>query len=145
MTLKIGYEPIKGDPEDDSCDHSDNDDTQDEEEFSNPEVYTEEEMEAVEGHIQQYFGEIENVFHELVSPDIHVDICMVPPTEERDYYTLVTMGMGAHRMNVPKNWRHSLPTGRRKAKSFTMCSGNKNWRAACKSVVPATADCRNEM
>ena len=30
-------------------------------------------------------------------------------------------------------------------KSFTMCSGNKNWRAACKSVVPATADCRNEM
>lgn len=32
-----------------------------------------------------------------------------------------------------------------KVKSFTMCSGNKNWRAACKSVVPATADCRNEM
>ncbi len=102
MTLKIGYEPIKGDPEDDSCDHSDNDDTQDEEEFSNPEVYTEDEMEAVEGHIQQYFGEVENVFHELVSPDIHVDICIVPPTEERDYYTLVTMGMGAHRMNVPE-------------------------------------------
>ena len=79
MTLKIGYEPIKGDPEDDSCDHSDNDDKQDEEEFSNPEVYTEEEMEAVEGHIQQHFGKVENVFHELVSPDIHVDICIVPP------------------------------------------------------------------
>ena len=102
MTLKIGYEPIKGDPEDDSCDHSDNDDTQDEEEFSNPEVYTEEEMEAVEEHIEQYFGKFENVFHELVSPDIHVDICVVPPSEERDYCTLVTMGMGAHRMNVPK-------------------------------------------
>ena len=102
MTLKIGYEPIKGDPEDDSCDHSDNDDTQDEEEFSNPEVYTEEEMEAVEGHIQQYFGKFENVFHELSSPDIHVDICVVPPSDERDYYTLVTMGMGAHRMNVPE-------------------------------------------
>lgn len=27
---------------------------------------------------------------------------MVPPVEGRDYYTLVTMGMGAHRMNVPK-------------------------------------------
>ena len=89
-------------PEDDSCDHSDNDDTQDEEEFSNPEVYTEEEMEAVEEHIEQYFGKFENVFHELVSPDIHVDICVVPPSEERDYCTLVTMGMGAHRMNVPE-------------------------------------------
>ncbi len=102
MTLKIGYEPIKGDPEDDSCDQSDNEATQDEEEFSNPEVYTEEEMEAVEGHIQQYFGKFENVFHEIVSPDIHVDICMVPPAGERDYCTLVTMGMGAHRMNVPE-------------------------------------------
>ena len=42
------------------------------------------------------------MFHELVSPDIHVDICVVPPSDERDYYTLVTMGMGAHRMNVPE-------------------------------------------
>ena len=71
-------------------------------ETGEPEVYTEEEMEAVEGHIQQYFGEFEQVFHELVSPDIHVDICVVPPSKERDYYTLVTMGMGAHRMNVPE-------------------------------------------
>ena len=68
MTLKISYEPSEGSPDDDGGGHSDNDDTQDEEEFSNPEVYTEEEMEAVEGHIEQYFGKVENVFHELVSP-----------------------------------------------------------------------------
>ena len=67
-----------------------------------PEVYTEEEMSAIEQHIKNTFGEFENVFHELVSPDIHVDICVVPPSDERDYYTLVTMGMGAHRMNVPE-------------------------------------------
>ena len=66
------------------------------------ESYTQEEMEAVEAHIQEYFGPFENVLHELVSPDIHVDLCVVPPTAERDYYTLVTMGMGAHRMNVPE-------------------------------------------
>ena len=59
-------------------------------------------MSAIEQHIKNTFGEFENVFHELVSPDIHVDICVVPPSEERDYYTLVTMGMGAHRMNVPE-------------------------------------------
>ncbi len=71
-------------------------------ENGSPELYNEDEMTAVDQHIQKYFGEIGNVFHELVSPDIHVDICIVPPTEERDYYTLVTMGMGAHRMNVPE-------------------------------------------
>ena len=38
----------------------------------------------------------------MVSPDIHVDICLVPPSEKRRYCTLVTMGMGAHRMNVPE-------------------------------------------
>ena len=99
MTLKISWASSDGDPDDD--DDPDGEAPEDEE-TGVPEVYTEEEMEAVEGHIQQYFGKFENVFHELSSPDIHVDICVVPPSEERDYYTLVTMGMGAHRMNVPE-------------------------------------------
>ena len=100
MTLKISWESSDGDPDDDGDDPDG--EMPEDEEAGVPEVYTEEEMEAVKGHIQQYFGKVENVFHELVSPDIHVDICMVPPTEERDYCTLVTMGMGAHRMNVPE-------------------------------------------
>ena len=100
MTLKISWASSDGDPDDDD-DEPDGEAPEDEE-SGVPEVYTEEEMEAVEGHIQQYFGEFENVFHELSSPDIHVDICVVPPSEERNYYTLVTMGMGAHRMNVPE-------------------------------------------
>lgn len=66
-------------------------------------MYTEDELDIVEKHIGKHFGEFENVFHEIVSPDIHVDICMIPPSEERDHYTLVTMGMGAHRMNVPED------------------------------------------
>ena len=69
---------------------------------SEPEVYSEDEMSAIEQHIQSTFGAFDQVFHELDSPDIHVDICVVPPSERRDYYTLVTMGVGAHRMNVPK-------------------------------------------
>ena len=64
--------------------------------------YTEEEMDVVERHISACFGTIENVFHELVSPDIHVDVCMIPPEGERDYVMLVTMGMGARPMNVPE-------------------------------------------
>ena len=67
-----------------------------------PEVYTDEELEAVEEHIEKCFGPVETVLHELVSPDIHVDIYVVAPSEDRNYYTLLTMGMGAHRMNVPK-------------------------------------------
>ena len=100
MTLKISWASSDGDPDDDDDDPDG--EAPEGEEADVPEVYTEEEMETVEGHIQQYFGKFENVFHELSSPDIHVDICVVPPSKERDYYTLVTMGMGAHRMNVPE-------------------------------------------
>ena len=109
MTLKISWEPSKGGPEDEGEDDPDPEtpdepagDTPQNEETGAPEVYSEEEMETIEGHIQQYFGEFETVFHELSSPDIHVDICVVPPSSERNYYTLVTMGMGAHKMNVPE-------------------------------------------
>jgi hypothetical protein len=65
------------------------------------EFYTEKEMRAVDVHIGSHFGKFNNVMHEIVSPDIHVDICVIEPTKKRNYYTLVTMGMGAHKMNVP--------------------------------------------
>lgn len=67
-----------------------------------PSVYTKEEAEAVAGHIRQYFGKVEHVFHQQVSTGHRLDICVVPPSGERDFCTLVTLGMGAHRMKVPE-------------------------------------------
>lgn len=66
-----------------------------------PELYTDEQFEAIERHIEKHIGHYERVFHEIVSPDIHIDVAIIEPTPERNYYTLVTMGMGAHRMSVP--------------------------------------------
>ncbi|MDR1374400.1 MAG: suppressor of fused domain protein [Treponema sp.] len=66
-----------------------------------PEYYAEEDMDALESHIEKYFGAYRNVFHEIESPDIHVDIAVVEPTPQRNYYTLVTMGMGARKMKAP--------------------------------------------
>lgn len=67
-----------------------------------PIMYDEDEMLAIENHIEKHFGEFKTVLHELVSPDIHVDICVVPPERDRNYYILSTMGMGAYKMNVPE-------------------------------------------
>jgi hypothetical protein len=69
-----------------------------------PEYYNKKEMKAIESHIISHFGKFNDVFHEIVSPDIHVDICKIEPTRKRPYYTLVTMGMGAHKMNVPEKF-----------------------------------------
>lgn len=67
-----------------------------------PEMYDKKEMKTVDKFINKTFGKCPTVFHEIVSPDIHVDICLIPPDKNRDFYTLVTMGMGAHKMNVPE-------------------------------------------
>ena len=68
-----------------------------------PEVYGQEDWDTVDQHIHTYFGSSENVFHEIVSPDIHVDIYIIPPSPEQNYYILMTHGMGAHAMNVPED------------------------------------------
>ena len=67
-----------------------------------PEMYEQEDWDAVEAHMERYFGPCDNVFHEIMSPDIHVDIYIMKPTPQRNYYVLSTFGMGAHRMNVPE-------------------------------------------
>ena len=65
-------------------------------------LYTEQEMEEYESYIEKNFGKIEGIIHELVSPDIHIDIIVIAPTEKDNYYKLITMGMGAYKMNIPK-------------------------------------------
>ena len=65
--------------------------------------YDEKELDALEAHITKRFGKFENVYHELVSPDIHCDIAIIPPRRDHPYYTLVTMGAGAYRMNLPED------------------------------------------
>ena len=74
---------------------------EDEDDEFEPQLYTEAELNAVEAHIEKYFGECTNVFHEISSPDLHIDILIIEPTKERNYYVLVTTGMGAHSMSVP--------------------------------------------
>lgn len=72
-------------------------------------LYTEEELNQYEKYITDKFGEFKEVFHEIVSPDIHLDILIIPPTKENNYYKLITMGMGAYKMNVPKELKkHEL-------------------------------------
>lgn len=65
-------------------------------------LYTEDEMEKYQQFVIEQFGNYKEVIHEIVSDKIHLDIIVIPPTEEENYYKLVTMGMGAYKMNVPK-------------------------------------------
>jgi hypothetical protein len=59
-------------------------------------------IEKIEAHIAKYIGEPANVFHEIVSDLVHIDVHIVGPTAARDWYTLVTSGMSDRPMTVPE-------------------------------------------
>jgi Suppressor of fused protein (SUFU) len=60
-------------------------------------------IEKITEHIEQFAGTPENVFHELISDLVHVDVHVVEPRKKRDYYTLVTSGMSDRPMAAPKD------------------------------------------
>jgi len=58
-------------------------------------------IELIATHIERHIGEPTTVFHELISDLVHVDVHIVAPTEDRNYFTLVTSGMSDRPMTVP--------------------------------------------
>lgn len=64
-------------------------------------LYNEQELNELEQFIKHNIGSFDQVLHEIYSPDIHLDIAVIEPSEKRPFYSLVTMGLGAYSMNVP--------------------------------------------
>jgi len=76
-----------------------------------PPVYGSEELcEKLEEHITKFLGESDNVWHEMLSDTIHLDVYHIKPTEERNYHTFITNGMSYLPMEAPngqEDWRYS--------------------------------------
>ncbi len=68
-------------------------------------VYSDKERKLYEQYIVDQFGSYNEVYHEIVSDGIHLDIMIIPPSEDANYYKLITMGAGAFKMNVPKEYK----------------------------------------
>ncbi|MFC0506688.1 suppressor of fused domain protein [Micromonospora costi] len=58
--------------------------------------------EAIDRHIEEHFGPVEFVYHEIASHLVGVHVYVVAPTEARPYRTLVTSGMSELPMTVPE-------------------------------------------
>ena len=67
-------------------------------------LYSEQELKELDEFIGKEFGRFENVFHEIASPDIHLDVCICEP-KDKPYIALVTMGAGAFSMPIPEQWK----------------------------------------
>ncbi len=67
-----------------------------------PRQLTEREMSAIEAFYRENLGDFPTVFHEIYSPDIHLDILPIPATGGYEWATIATMGMAAAPMNAPR-------------------------------------------
>lgn len=74
-------------------------------------LYSEKEEKEVTGYITEHFGAFENVLHEIIAPDVHLDIAIIPASEKRNYMTLCTIGAGACSMKIDEQTRvnYGLP------------------------------------
>ncbi len=63
-----------------------------------------ENIEAISDHIEKHIGPIGNVFHEVISDLVHIDVHIVEPTEARNFYSLVTSGMSDRAMSAPEEY-----------------------------------------
>ncbi len=71
-------------------------------------------LEHIDRHVEKTIGPIAMVFHEKVSPTIHLDLLVVGPTNRRvsdklpcggKHFTIVTSGMSTQPMNVPRGYK----------------------------------------
>ena len=62
--------------------------------------------EAISDHIAKYFGKPSQVLHEILSDLVHIDVHIINPTKERNYYTLFTTGMSYLPMSAPEEYKH---------------------------------------
>jgi hypothetical protein len=63
-----------------------------------------ENMEDISNHIEKYVGEIESVYHELISDKVHIDVHWVKPSAAYPFHVLVTSGMSDKPMTVPEGF-----------------------------------------
>lgn len=63
------------------------------------------ELQTVEDHIIEHFGSISRTIPVKESENLDLRIYVIEPTKEKDFYTIVTCGMGAYKMELPDDFK----------------------------------------
>lgn len=72
--------------------------------------YTENERIEIIKFIEENFGKIEKIYQDVGYDDLYLDVAQINPTKEKPYYTLITLGMGEHKMYNQNNENFSSYT-----------------------------------
>lgn len=67
-------------------------------------------IDEVNNHLTMYVGEPNQVLHEIDSERVHIDIHIVPPQQDFDFYTLMTSGMSERPQTTTADFTRPLYT-----------------------------------
>ena len=70
--------------------------------YNNRGPYSLKELQALKQYIREYIGPVSDVLPSFADRKLSVSVAVIPPAPQREYYTLLTIGMGVHRMKTPK-------------------------------------------
>ena len=59
-------------------------------------TYSAEEFACIDRHIERYFGKVTQVIDDPSCLDPQIDLLVIGPTSKRDYFTVITRGLGAY-------------------------------------------------
>lgn len=92
------------------------------------ENYTDDDREELLTIIENSFGEHSTILHEIVFDYLHIDVVVIPPTQELNFYKLFTIGMGSKKMNTsPQLERAELAVFISPKYDFSINDIKKHW------------------
>lgn len=92
------------------------------------ENYTDDDREELLTIIENSFGEHSTILHEIVFDYLHIDVVVIPPTKELNFYKLFTIGMGSKKMNTsPQLERAELAVFISPKYDFSINDIKKHW------------------
>lgn len=65
------------------------------------ELYSDKDMTILKNYIKKHYGKSQSLYRDYSSEGVHPDIAIIPPKFSKPFFTLVTVGMGAHKTVPP--------------------------------------------
>ena len=67
--------------------------------------YTPYEAQTIQDHIIEHYGNISRTVTVKECESLDLKLYVIEPTKERDFYTVITSGMGAYQMDIPDDFK----------------------------------------
>lgn len=90
------------------------------------ELYSNKDSDILKKYINKHYGKTQSVYRDYSSTGVHPDIAIIPPNLAKPFYTLVTTGLGAHKIDPSAGMPMNIKSGFYERVEFVMTL-NKSW------------------